>query len=373
MNEFSVVFHQVVALIRKELLALFKEPSSRIILFVPVLLQSLLFGYVATFDLKDAPYAVLDQSRSAASTALLARLDGSGFFRRVATLDSSDQIAGFIDDGEALMVLTLPADFAQQLAKSQTAPLQMILDGRNSVTAGLAAGYVSGIVASYNQTLHAGAGAGGIQVVRRAWYNPNLESQWNIMPALIAVLSLTQTLLLAALSVAREREQGTFDQLLVTPLNPTQILIGKAVPAILVGLVQATLIFLIIRFWFQVPVAGSVVQLYVGLLMFDVAVVGIGLSISALALTMQQAMLSTFLLVMPLVMLSGMLTAVSNMPEVLQWLTWLNPLRFGVEIVRRIYLEGAALGDLMSSFVPLFIMAVVSLPLAAWLFRNRLA
>ena len=215
--------------------------------------------------------------------------------------------------------------------------------------------------------------APGIRVERRAWFNPNLESRWNMMPGLIAALSMLQTLLLAALSVAREREQGTFDQLLVTPLTPMLILIGKALPAIFIGIIQSSIVFLIIRFWFGIPMNGSVALLYLGLFTFTIAAVGVGLSISALSLNMQQAMLYTFLLIMPLMLLSGLLTPVRNMPEVLQIATYVNPLRFGMNIVRRVYLEGATLGDIWRQFIPLFVLAVVTLPLAAWLFRNRLA
>ena len=371
MNAFIATLAQIGALIRKELLAIIKEPASRAILLVPALMQSLLFGYGATYDLRYAPYAVLDQSHSAASTELLARLDGTGVFRRVTTLSSANQIAEAIDSGEASMVISIPSDFAQRLAARQSAPVQLILDGRNSSTAGTAAGQMGAIVAGYNATL--GGTLPGVRVERRAWFNPNLESRWNIMPALIGALSMMQTLLLAALSVAREREQGTFDQLLVTPLTPMQILVGKAVPAILIGLLQSTIIFLIIRFWFQVPMTGSLALLYLGLLTFTVASVGLGLSISALSLTMQQAMLYTFLLIMPLMLLSGLVTPVKNMPEALQIVTYVNPLRFGISIVRRVYLEGAGLGDVAIEFIPLLVLAAVTLPLAAWLFRNRLS
>jgi ABC-2 type transport system permease protein len=184
---------------------------------------------------------------------------------------------------------------------------------------------------------------------------------------------MLQTLLLAALSVAREREQGTFDQLLVTPLTPMQILIGKALPSILIGLIQSTIIFLVIRFWFQIPMNGSVWLIYGGLVMFNCAAVGIGLSISAVSLTMQQAMLYTFLLIMPLMLLSGMLTPVENMPGVLQVATYINPLRFGISIVRRVYLEGAGLADVAVDFIPLLVVAAITMPLSAWLFRNRLS
>ncbi|MFT3815957.1 MAG: ABC transporter permease [Acidovorax sp.] len=371
MDAFLATLAQIGALIRKELLALFKEPSSRALLIAPALMQSLLFGYGATYDLTNVPYAVLDQSRGAASTELLARLDGTGVFHRAATLTAPAQIAQVIDGNEALVVLSIPPDFQQRLNAGQGAPLQVILDGRNSSTAGSAASYVGSIVASYNATL--GGGASGVSIERRAWFNPNLESRWNMMPALIGALSMLQTLLIAALSVAREREQGTFDQLLVTPLTPFQILIGKAVPAILIGLLQSTIIFLVIRFWFQIPMNGSVGLLYAGLLTFNIAAVGVGLSVSALSLNMQQAMLYTFLLIMPLMLLSGLLTPVENMPEVLQIATYVNPLRFGMAIVRRVYLEGAGFADIWLNFIPLLAMGAISLPLAAWLFRHRLS
>ncbi len=359
------------ALWRKEFLALFKDPANRVTLIIPAFLQALLFGYAASYDLTNVPYAVLDQSRSSASVELVSRLDGTGVFKRTATLHSPVQIADVVDSGKALMVLSIPADFESRLNSGKEAPLQMILDGRNSSTAGQAAAYMGNIVSAYNQ--ERSGMRPPVVLETRAWYNPNLESRWAMMPALIAGLSMIQTLLIAALSVAREREQGTFDQLLVTPFTPMQILFGKAIPAIFIGLMQSTIIFLIIRFWFQIPMAGSLWLLYGGLLMFTVASVGIGLSVSALALNMQQAMLYTFVLVMPLMLLSGLMTSVKNMPDWLQTATYANPMRFGVEIVRRVYLEGAGFADVAADFIPLIVIAALTLPLAAWLFRNRLA
>jgi len=371
MNAFIAALAQIAALIGKELLAIVKEPATRTILFGPVLVQSLLFGYGATYDVKTIPYAVFDASRSNVSTELLARLDGSGVFERIATLTSSAQMNAHIDSGKILLALHIPADFADRLASGQRAPLQVILDGRNSSTAAAAASHLNGIVADINARFGPNTPAIGIE--RRVWYNPNLESRWTIMPALIAALSLIQTLLLSALSVAREREQGTFDQLLVTPLTPIQILIGKAFPAILVGLIQSSLILLIIRFWFEIPNSGSLGLLYLALVIFNLAVVGLGLSISALALTMQQAMLYTFLLIMPMMLLSGLIAPVSNMPEALQMATYANPLRFGINLVRGVYLQGASFGEIWFNFIPLLVSAALTLPLAAWLFRNRLS
>lgn len=360
---------RILFLCRKELLALLKDPASRVILFAPALVQSLLFGYAATFDLTHARYAVLDQSRSASSTELISRLDGTGVFRRVAMLDGAQQISHAIERDGALMVISFPADFELRLAAGQAAPLQLILDGRNSSTAGLAAAYVGAIVGDLNQ---ARGVTTPVRIERRAWYNPNLESRWNILPALIAALSMLQTLLISALSVAREREQGTFDQLLVTPLTPMQILVGKALPAMFVGLVQSTIILLVIRYWFQIPMSGSVGLMYLGLVTFTLAAVGIGLSISALSVSMQQAMLFTFLMIMPLMLLSGLLTPAANMPRALQLATYANPLRFAIDLVRRVYLEGAGLSQVGFDFIPMLAIAAVTLPLAAWLFRNRL-
>ncbi|MDO5651615.1 MAG: ABC transporter permease [Moraxella sp.] len=371
MNSLYQSLYQILALVHKEFLAIFKDPANRVTLFVPVLLQALLFGYGATYDLNHVPYALLNQSNGAAAVELVAKLDGTGVFQRVATLRSPNEIASQIDKGEALMVLAIPSDFDSRLNAGQAAPLQIILDGRNSTTAGSAANYMANIVNDFN--LQSSGKAPLISIEKRTWYNPNLESRWTIMPALIASLTIMQTLLLAALSVAREREQGTFDQLLVTPLTPMQILIGKAVPSICVGLLQSSIILLIVRFWFDIPMAGSLWLLYGGLVMFTVAAVGIGLSISALSATMQQAMLYTFVLIMPLMLLSGLLTSVKNMPQILQTATYINPLRFGIDIVRRVYLQGATFGDVATSFIPLVCIAAVTLPLAAWLFRNRLA
>ena len=236
MNTMALYIRQIFFLLRKEFLVILKDPANRIILFAPALAQSLLFGYAATYDLNHVDYAVLDQSGGQASHELMARLDGTGVFHRVATLTASSQIAKIVTDGDAQVVLAIPSDFETRLAAGRQAALQVILDGRNSTTAGTAAGYVGAVVSGFN--LERTGISPAVAVVKRAWFNPNLESRWGMMPSLIAALSMLQTLLLSALSVAREREQVTFDQLLVTPLTPMQILFGKAVPPICVGLAQ---------------------------------------------------------------------------------------------------------------------------------------
>lgn len=373
LNDFTAALRRIAFLFRKEVLAIFKDPANRVILIVPVIVQSMVFGYGATYDLNHVSYAVLDQSEGEASKELIARLDGSGIFVRAATLRNPGDIARVIDDGQALLVLHFAPDFDARLTSSGGAPLQLVLDGRNSTTANMAAGHLGTLVAQFNATRTASSSVSAVGVETRAWFNPNLESRWNIVPALIASLSMLQTLLLAALSVAREREQGTFDQLLVTPMRPMEILIGKALPSIAVGLIQASLIFAVALWWFQIPFSGSALLLYAALATFATACVGIGLSISALSLNMQQAMVYAFVLIMPLMLLSGLVTPVSNMPWSLQMLTYADPLRFAIELVRRVYLEGAGWSDVYTEFWPMVAVALVTLPVAAWLFRNRLA
>ncbi|KQW91777.1 antibiotic ABC transporter permease [Massilia sp. Root418] len=366
---------RIANLCRKEFLAVVKDPKTRAILFVPALVQSMLFGYAATFDLTDAPYVLLDQSRSAASAELVARLEGSGVLRRVATLHSQEAMARTIETQQAMLAVHIGPRFEQQLYAGERAPVQLILDGRNSNTAGSAAGFVGQVAAAYNQDWarrHGGSGP-ALTVEARAWYSPNLETRWYMLPGMVAALSMLQTLLLSALSVAREREQGSFDQLLVTPMSPLEILAGKALAPVLIGLAQSTIILLVTALWFKVPLAGSLLTLYAGLALFTLACVGIGLSISAVSLNMQQAMLYTFVLIMPMMLLSGLTTPVRNMPPLLQTLTLANPLRFAIDLVQRVYLEGVGLRVVALDLLPMLLIAALTLPLAAWLFRNRLA
>ncbi|MFC3902472.1 ABC-2 type transport system permease protein [Acinetobacter marinus] len=364
-------FRYLWVLTRKEFLAILVDPANRVTLIAPVFIQAVLFGYAASYDVNHVDYAVLDQSHSQASQQILSHMDGSGIFRRTADLQNNQQIQQVINDREALAVITIPADFEDKLNNNESSALQVIVDGRNSSTASMAGSYISSVVSQVNQERLGTTSA--ISVQTRTWYNPNQESRWGMMPSLIATLSMMQTLMLAAMSVAREREQGTFDQLLVTPYTPTQIMIGKAIPPILIGVIQSTLILMIILFWFQIPMNGSLALLYFGLFAFNIAVVGVGLSISAIALNMQQAMLYTFFLIMPLTLLSGLLTPVQNMPEVLNWLTYANPLRFGIDLVQRVYLEDAGFAQVKWDFVPMLVLAIITLPLAAWLFRHRLS
>ncbi len=362
------------ALIWKELLAILKDPRSRFVVLVPPLIQGLIFGYAATYDLNRVQYAVYDQDRSDASRLFLAGIDGSGTFRRIANLHDQREIASLIDSRTVLMVVQIGADFERNLLSGQPADVQVIADGRNSNTAGTAMNYMGIIAGNFNASWNQAHGgqAPPVQPVMRAWFNPNLETRWFMIPGLIGMLTLVQMVIITSMSVAREREQGTFDQLLVTPFRPIEIMIGKSVPSILIGLVQVTMVLSLALFWFRIPFQGALINLYLGALLFLIASVGIGLMVSSVAATMQQALLGSFLTIMPFAMLSGLNTPIKNMPLQMQYVTLINPLRWVISLVHRIFLEAASLRGVASDLWPLALIAAFSLSFAVWMFRRRL-
>ena len=365
---------RIAALTRKELLAVLKDKRSRLSLLIPPVVQALIFGYAATYDLNHVTYAALDQDHSAASRQLLAGLDGSGVFERVADLQRASDIKSLINARRALLVVQIDQQFERRLLSGRSADVQIIADGRNSTTAGTAMNYVASIVEQFNSSWghDHGIAPPPLQVVARAWYNPNLETRWFMIPGMIGTLTLIQTMMLTAMSVAREREQGTFDQLLVTPFRPFEIMAGKAMPSLVVGAIQAGGVLLVAQLWFRIPFAGAYVTLYTGLLMFLLAAVGIGLLVSAVAATMQQALLYSMLMIMPFSLLSGLTTPISSMPRAVQYLTAINPLRYAIDITRRVYLEGAGLDLLIPDLWPLALTAALTLTAASWMFSHRM-
>lgn len=357
------------ALCHKELLSIVKDPRTRAILIAPVLIQGFLFGYAASYNLENIPYALIDESHSSESRVLAEHFAGSGCFVCVKSLSSSAELPAYMDGGEVMMALVIPSDFEQRLLRGESAPVQVIADGRNSSAAGIAIGYAGKVIASFNEARMSHGAA--VSIVERSWYNPQLSTRWNFLPGLIAMISFVQVIMLSGLSIAREREQGTFDQLLVTPLSSAEILTGKALPPVLVGLVQSLLLFCIAYFWFEIPFAGNIITLCLMLLVFNISSTGIGLSLSAVSANMQQVLVYVLVLLIPMCLLSGVATPVKNMPEVLQLCTYADPLRFAIDGVRRIYLEGAGIGDLWLDFVPLFVIIALTMPLSGWLFRRQ--
>ncbi len=368
------MWQRILALVRKEFLTLLKDPKSRLVLVVPPLIQLLVFGYAATFDLKQVPYAVYNEDRGSAARELLARFGGATSFSQVAALHSESEIAPLVDQRKALVVIHVGPRFTADLLAGRPAPLQVILDGRNSNTAMMALNYVRTVVDGFNDDWISARGLHGpkARLEMRAWFNPNLESRWFFIPGIIGMLTLVVAILVTALTVAREREQGTFDQLLVTPLRPGEILLGKMVPGFVIGIVQATLILLVATLWFKVPFLGSLPAFYAGLALFLLSGVGVGLLISALSATQQQGLLGAFVFMVPAVILSGFATPIANMPEAVQAITLIDPLRYFLIVLRKVFLEGAGFDLLFDQFWPMAVIGVTSLILAGWLFRHRM-
>ncbi len=367
------MWHQVLALIVKELLAVLKDRKSRMVLIGPPLIQLMVFGYAATFDLDHVPIAVYDEDLSAESRDLVARFTGSPVFEPLAFLHSARDIDGLIDQRKVAMVLSIDRRFTRDLLLHRPARVQLIVDGRNSNTALLILGYANSIISDFSlgwAKSHGGPVPPAVLEIR-ARYNPNLSSQWFIVPGIVAVLTQVVTLLVIGLSVAREREAGTFDQLLVTPMRQIDILLGKGLPGLLIGGVEASVIILAAVLWFAVPLRGGLLPLYLGLFLFVAAVTGIGLMISSLAVTQQQALLGAFLFMVPSITLSDFATPIANMPPLIQDLTQVNPMRHFLAVVRGVFLEGATFQSLLPHYWPMAAVAAASLFTAGWLFRRR--
>jgi ABC-2 type transport system permease protein len=370
-----LIVQRVFALAIKELLALLRDPASRAVLIGPPIIQLLVFGYAATFELKHVPFVVYNQDQGQMSREFIARFAGSPSFDLVCIVHDQKDLEQAIDDKSALMAMDIGPNFSSDLERGRTTHVQLILDGRDSNTAGLAMGYAQSIVTAFNgaQIAEHGGSPPSTVLLDRAWFNPNLDSQWFIVPGICGILTLLVSLLTTGLSVAREREMGTFDQLLVTPMHPTEILLGKALPGFLVGAVEGSLIILVSIFWFHIPFTGSLLGLYFGLFCFLLSTVGIGLMISSLAVTQQQGLLGVFLFMVPAIVLSGFATPIANMPRAVQYITLLDPLRYFLVILRGSFLEGAGPSLFWPQYWPLAVMGFISMIVAGRLFRRRLS
>ncbi len=364
----------IIALVIKEFLAVLRDKRSRFVLIAPPVVQLLVFSFAATYDLNYVPIALYNEDRGGAAQELVARIEGSPVFEVIAHIDHDAEVAALINNRDALMVLHIGQNFSAGLQRGDSVSLQVILDGRNSNTAMVAMNYLRTILLDYNHAWLADRGQSGPQVSlhTRAWFNENLQSRWFIVPGIMGLLILVVALLVTALSVAREREAGTFDQLLVTPLRPMEILIGKAIPGIIIGILEATIILVLMLLLFDIPLRGDLGALYLGIVLFLLSAVGVGLMISSIAVTQQQAILGAFLFLVPAVILSGFSTPIANMPEVVQWLTYLDPLRYFLVVVRGVMLEGDGYGLLIHQFWPMAVIGIVSLAMAGWLFRRRM-
>lgn len=368
------MIHRIIALIIKEILVVWRDKRSRFVIVVPPILQLFIFSFAATLDVKDVPIGVLNLDNGERGYELVERLQGSPFFSKIIFLKGVQEITPFIDTQKGLMVFFLDQRFSANIDAHKPVDVQLILDGRRSNSAQIVAGYTANIINQYNIDYAAQANITlqNTDLVVRHWFNPNLVYNWFNVPSLCGILVLVIGIVLTSLSVAREKEIGTFDQILVSPLSPFEILVGKTVSPIIFGLLEATLILFIGVLILQVPFRGSLFLFYASVLVFVISVVGVGLFISSISQTQQQAVLGSYVFLSPAIMLSGFATPIENMPTWLQPITYLIPLRYFLIIVRGLFLKNMPAAIVWDNIWPMIIIAFVTLTTAGWFFRRKL-
>jgi ABC-2 type transport system permease protein len=347
------MFGRLKQMLIKEFIQVFRDKRTRFILFGPPIVQMLVFGYAATFDIHHVPTVVLDLDQSQQSRDLVSRFTSSPYFDVQRQLTDSRQIRDLIDTGQATVGLEIDAGFAQKLLNGQTAPLQVIVDATNSNTALIASSYISqialGFARDYQQDRigriapQLSEQVPSVQLEPRPWYNPGLSSRWFFVPGVIGSLTLVLVITLTAFAVVREREIGTLEQIMVTPIRPFEFILGKTLPFFLIGLFDVSLIATVGTLWFQVPFRGHISVLLAGSVLFILCMLGAGLLISTVSATQQQAMVTAFFLIMPGVTFSGFGFPIATMPQWLQYVTYLIPLRYFLVVLRGVYLKGVGM------------------------------
>jgi ABC-2 type transport system permease protein len=357
------------------MLQIFRDPRRKRLVLVAPILQLLLFGYAVTTDVRDVATVVVDHDRTQASRSLQEVIQAGGYFRVVQRTDRSEDAGRALDRGDAVVALEIRRGFERDLAAARGARVQVLVDGTNSNTATVAQGYLGRIVQQFGldyASAHGTALPAGVDLRPRAWYNPALLSQVYNVPAVVAALITIMCLLLTSLSVVNERELGTLEQLMVSPLSATEMILGKTLPVALIAFLDLALVVTVALGWFRVPFAGSMTLLVFASTLYILAALGMGLLISTLSRTQQEAFMGMFLVLMPMIILSGFMYPIRSMPLFFQRLTLLNPLRHFMEIVRAIFLKGAGFMDLWPQFAAISAFAVVLLALAIWRFRASL-
>lgn len=371
-------------MIWKELLELRADPKLLRMLLAAPILQLGVLGYAATTDVKNVPVVVADADRTPASRDLIERFDASPYFSIVDVVTTVDQIDPYLERGRAWMALSIPTGYGQAIGSRTPATVQVVADGTDANSTTVALGYATNLVATYAQTLIASVPAGQAfgfagrlgtfdpQV--RVWFNPQLESKDFMIPGVLALLLLVMTAVLGSMGIVREKELGTLEQLNVTPLGRWQLIVGKLLPYGLIGAIDVFLVVAVAVFWFQIPLRGSFLLLLAMSLVYLLSTLGLGLFVSTISNTQQQAMMTAaFFVVVPMIYLSGFVFPIENMPAVIQPLTYLIPLRYYLVIVRGIFLKGVGLETFWKEALELFAFGVVILSLAAARARKRAA
>ena len=369
------MWHRILTLFVKELITICRDPNSRMVLIAPPTIQLLILAFATTLEVKNTTLLVLNEDAGTVGRDLVARFEGTPIFTRVIHMRGVDDLKRALDGRVAIAALHIPADFSRDVIARKPAQVQLLLDGRRSNSAQILSGYGREIVARFiNERLaHGPSPPGAPSTLRpRVWFNPNGSVIWSSVPDLVATLTTIIGLVITSLSVARERELGTLEQLLISPLSSGEIIVGKTLPALLLGLMEATVMLVFGRVLLGVPVLGSLLLLYGSITVYLLAVIGVGLFISALAVTQQQAILGGTVFIVPSILLSGYASPIENMPDWLQVLTYGNPLRYFMIIVKGIMLKNMPFDVVFVHLWPLAVIASVTLLSASWLFRQRM-
>jgi ABC-2 type transport system permease protein len=376
------MFGRLKQMLIKEFIQVFRDKRTRFILIGPPIIQMLVFGYAATFEIHHVPTVVLDFDHSQQSRDLISRFTSSPYFDVQRQLTDSRQIRDLIDSGQATVGIEIDAGFAQKLLKGQTAPVQVIVDATNSNTALIASSYISQIALGFardSQLDRIGRIAPqlieqmpSVSLEPRPWYNPGLSSRWFFVPGVIGSLTLVLVITLTAFAVVREREIGTLEQIMVTPIRPVEFILGKTLPFFLIGLFDVTLIAIVGTLWFQVPFRGHISVLLAGSVLFILCMLGVGLLISTVSSTQQQAMVTAFFFIMPAITFSGFGFPIATMPHWLQYLTYLSPLRYFLVVLRGTYLKGVGMDILWPQMAAMAALGFSLLTIAILRFHKAL-
>jgi ABC-2 type transport system permease protein len=374
------MWERIYHILLKEFLQGFRDPKMKGVIFIAPIIQLLIFGYAVSTDVKNVATAVYDLDQTQQSRELLSRFFASGYFQPKKHVTHVSQIRNLMDHGKVSAAIQINKGFASALSSHQKVPIQMIVDGTDSNTATVTISYAAQIVRDFNKNLELeaiGLPTGtllnrGIDLQSRVWFNINLESRMFYLPGVVALIGMLITLMLTSMAIVREREIGTMEQLIVTPLRPVELILGKLLPFALIALFDMTLITTVAAFWFEVPIKGSLLLLLASMVLFLLPSLGIGLFISTISTTQQQAMMTTFFFFFPANLLSGFAFPIENMPEIVQWITYLNPLRYFLVIIRGIFLKGVGAEILWPQMVALGALGIIVLGLSALRFTKRL-
>ncbi|MGE5256702.1 MAG: ABC transporter permease, partial [Hyphomicrobiales bacterium] len=351
-------WRRVRELVRKEFIQVFRDRKNRPMIVGAPLIQMILFGYVVTTDVRDIRMALIDQSRTPDSRRLIDAFDGNPTFRITHVLQDPKELERMMLRREVDVGLQIPYDFSKRIRKGETAEIQLLADGSMSNMAAVRIAYSVNVVDAFNSQLlrelnRRRIDFGEIDGRVRTWYNPNLDSQYYYVPGIVAFLVMLLSLLFTSMAVVREKEAGTMEQLIVTPLKPTEFILGKTIPFILIAQAQMVMVILFARLWFRIPMVGSAFLLLAASSLFLLSTLGIGLLISTVSRTQQQAMMTNFFFILPFFMLSGFVFPIANMPTVVQGLTHLNPLSHFLIIIRGVFLKGTGFAILWPQFLEL--------------------